>query len=380
MKNMKKLVAIMLALSFIISMFSFNVFANDDSFESPIIPIGPVPPEWYEYTLDDEMNTAILSGFDRAPNRTKVIVRATYEKNDKVYSVIGVDKDVFKGSDIQSVVIEEGVQFIDEGAFANCEKLATVTVAASVTSIDPTAFDGSKWLNDQPDGLVYAGKIAYKVKGACPASVTLKADTVAIAEGAFAGQTTLEKIIIPRNTTVGAGAFSGCTAVTFYCYENSPAAEYAAANEINVVVIPKLFFATEPSKKEYYQNDEINLNGAELIYISEDGETPVDLENVEVTGFDSETLGAKTVTITYMETSVSFDITVVERPAFILGDVDGNDDVNLDDAIHLLYYLNFPQKYSVNQPIDFNHDGLENLDDAIYVLYHINFPQKYPLY
>lgn len=379
MKNAKKLVAILLALSFIVSMFSFNVFANDSPIESPIIPIGPTGSAWYEYEYDEEEKTAVLVKFNPASNRTAVTVRAICEKDGVEYSVIGVASDVFKGTDIQSLKVEEGVQSIAAGAFADCEKLATVTIAASVTSIDPTAFDGSKWLNDQPDGLVYAGKVAYKVKGTSPASVTLKADTVAIADGAFAGQTSLEKIIIPQNTIVGADAFAGCTAVTFYCYENSPAAEYAAANEIDVVLIPKLAFVTEPAKKEYYQNDVINLNGAELVYISEDGETPVDLTSVEVTGFDSTTLGVKTVTITYNECSVSFEVTVLERPAFIPGDVNGDDTVDLNDAIHLLYYVNFPDSYAVNQPVDFDKNATEDLNDAIYLLYYVNFPDSYPL-
>lgn len=68
-----------------------------------------------------------------------------------------------------------------------------------------------------------------------------------------------------------------------------------------------------------------------------------------------------------------------ERPPYVLGDVTGDDEVNLDDAIYLLYHVNFPALYDVNQPVDFNGDGKEDLDDAIYLLYHVNFPALYPL-
>lgn len=379
MKNIKKSLAILLALSFVFSMFSFNVFAGDE-IESPIIPINPSASEWYKYSLDADAKTAVLIGFNESPSRTKITIRSTYEKDGVKYSVIGVDKDVFKGKEIQTLVIEEGVEFIAEGAFADCAKLTSVQFADSLVSVDSTAFDGSKWLADQPDGLIYAGKIAYKMKGTSPASVTLAADTASIADNAFAGQTTLEKIFIPKDTAIGEDAFAGCTAVTIYCAENSLAAAYAAAEEINVVFVPKLLFVTEPAKKEYYQGDVINLNGAELLYLSEEGETAVELASAEITGFDTATLGTKTVTLAYNGSSVSFDITVLERPAFIPGDVDADGEVDLDDAIYLLYHVNFSDTYPVNQPVDFNGDSKEDLDDAIYLLYHVNFSGAYPLH
>ncbi len=64
---------------------------------------------------------------------------------------------------------------------------------------------------------------------------------------------------------------------------------------------------------------------------------------------------------------------------YVLGDMDENGEVDLDDAIYLLYYINFPGKYPVSQSIDLDCNGVEDLDDAIYLLYHINFPGKYPL-
>ena len=62
------------------------------------------------------------------------------------------------------------------------------------------------------------------------------------------------------------------------------------------------------------------------------------------------------------------------------GDVDGVEGVTLDDAIYLLYHVNFKDLYLVNQPVDFNGDGKEDLDDAIYLLYHVNFKDLYPLH
>ena len=64
---------------------------------------------------------------------------------------------------------------------------------------------------------------------------------------------------------------------------------------------------------------------------------------------------------------------------YIRGDVDNNKTVDLDDAIYLLYHVNFSDTYPINQSCDFDGNGTADLDDAIYPLYHVNFPDTYPL-
>lgn len=63
----------------------------------------------------------------------------------------------------------------------------------------------------------------------------------------------------------------------------------------------------------------------------------------------------------------------------IPGDVDGNEVMNTDDAIYVLYHTFTPNQYPTNQDCDFNGDGEINSDDAIYLLYHIMLLDKYPL-
>ena len=80
--------------------------------------------------------------------------------------------------------------------------------------------------------------------------------------------------------------------------------------------------------------------------------------------------------------TVGFRIAADYTPtsSYTPGDVDGVEGVTLDDAIYLLYHVNFSTTYPVNQPVDFNGDGEEDLDDAIYLLYHVNFKETYPLH
>ena len=64
----------------------------------------------------------------------------------------------------------------------------------------------------------------------------------------------------------------------------------------------------------------------------------------------------------------------------IRGDVDGDGDVDSDDAIHLLMSTYFPDNYALNQSGDMDGNGVVNSDDSIYLLMYTYFPDRYPLY
>ena len=61
------------------------------------------------------------------------------------------------------------------------------------------------------------------------------------------------------------------------------------------------------------------------------------------------------------------------------GDLDGNEAVNSNDAVYLLYHTLFPETYPVNQIVDFNGDGSVNSNDVVYLLYYTLFPENYPI-
>ena len=69
-----------------------------------------------------------------------------------------------------------------------------------------------------------------------------------------------------------------------------------------------------------------------------------------------------------------------ERPSYIPADLDGDEGVTIDDAIYLLFHVNFQDYYPVNQPVDFDGDSDVDMDDAIYLLFHVNFQDQYPLH
>ena len=113
--------------------------------------------------------------------------------------------------------IPDGVTSIGVSAFENCNNISEIIIPNSVTSIGVDAFTGTEWYNSKPNGLVYAGKLAYKYKGEMPANTTIIVNdgTVGIVSKAFDGCSNMTSIIIPNSvTSIGSSAFRGCSSLT----------------------------------------------------------------------------------------------------------------------------------------------------------------------
>ena len=116
-------------------------------------------------------------------------------------------------TNLSSVVIGNGVTNIGSKAFGYCSGLTSIEIPNSVASIGYDAFRGTVWFDNQPDGIVYAGKVLYAHKGTMPenTSVTVKEGTLSITDEAFNGCTGLASIEIPSSVTnIGVDAFYGC--------------------------------------------------------------------------------------------------------------------------------------------------------------------------
>lgn len=140
-------------------------------------------------------------------------------------NVTGIGDFAFYECGFTSVIIPNSVTSIGREAFYYCSNLASITLPNSVTSIGCGAFDATAWYYNQPNGLIYAGKVAYCYKGTMPANtnIVLEDGTLGIAGGAFSGcGSSLTSITIPNSVmNVGEKAFVGCSSLTSISIPNS---------------------------------------------------------------------------------------------------------------------------------------------------------------
>ena len=140
-------------------------------------------------------------------------------------NLTAIESSTFENcSSLTSVTIPNSVISIGNGAFRGCSGLTSITIPNSVTNIGWEAFHGTAWYKNQPDGLVYVGKIAYKYKGTMPANtrIRIKDGTLAIVCEAFKDCSGLTSITIPNSVTnIGWEAFSGCSGLTSITIPNN---------------------------------------------------------------------------------------------------------------------------------------------------------------
>ena len=130
----------------------------------------------------------------------------------------------YQCSSLTSITIPNSITSIGAQAFQNCSSLTSITIPSSVTSIGGYAFYGTPWLNNQPDGCVYAGSCLYAYKGAMPENthIDVKEGTTHICYEAFRNCSSLTSITIPNSvTSIGDLAFASCSSLSSITIPNN---------------------------------------------------------------------------------------------------------------------------------------------------------------
>jgi len=144
-----------------------------------------------------------------------ITIPAMVKYNDVKYNVEGINSYAFQYcANLNSVTISEGVSYISDYAFEHCPNVTSITIPNSVTYIGYQALHQTGWYENQPDGVIYAGKAAYTYKGEMlqDTCLVLKDSIVSISDKAFEDCANLVSIKMPSTLlSIGSYAFSGCS-------------------------------------------------------------------------------------------------------------------------------------------------------------------------
>ena len=144
-------------------------------------------------------------------------------------SLITLGDGVFSGcAQLRSIKGGKNVRQIGDGCFGGCTTLTDFgELEKNVTRVGSGAFQNTGWFHDQPNGVVYFGKVAYAYKGTMPENtvLVLKEGTVSVSYSFIAGQIelnptfdfpTLAGLILPQSCKYVDGyAFSGAENMKF---------------------------------------------------------------------------------------------------------------------------------------------------------------------
>ena len=187
------------------------------------LPKVKEPTQWVTYRIPKGKNYAVVSGMSmtmsqvQANLKLEVLIASVYSG----VPVTTIEANAFSkfsyNSIITGVIIPDSVTTIEDNAFDGCKNLAKITVPDSVTTIGQNAFKGTAWLDNQPDGVVYAGKVAYAYKGDKTQlkSLTIAEGTVSVAPSAFYECESLTSVELPDSVKViDRWAFQNCIRLT----------------------------------------------------------------------------------------------------------------------------------------------------------------------
>ncbi len=224
LKKISGFVLVLLLLAFICTAFISGQEAYASENEGGFTAGG------FKYEIsDEEKHQVVLKGFDENGTgdeeyRTNVEIPAKVVVDEVEYTVKAIADAAFAMSDIETVIVSEGINKIGDSAFSGCSKLKRIELPSTLTGLGNAVFSYCSALddvviNDDSESFIYIKgllssidrDVLYWASDYINHSLTLPEKTVRIMPYAFEGNSVLKKIVLNDGlTTIGAGAFFDC--------------------------------------------------------------------------------------------------------------------------------------------------------------------------
>lgn len=234
-------------------------------------------------------------------------------------------KITFAGNacEIGNLVLPEGIESIGQNAFSGCEGITSVTLPASLTSIESSVFSGAGveefavasgnllYSTDEWGVLYNLDKTELIQYPSCRVwpYYNVADTTTSIGTNAFSGCSTLVNLYIPNTVTSISTNFRGCPYLTICCYTNSAAYRYALNNGLTAWYMDNksLQGISVYSLPEQTVQTEGAVNLAGLYIVGDYGGRELQIDNYTL-NYDDQTSGVKTVTVEYMGKTATFEM------------------------------------------------------------------------
>lgn len=185
----------------------------------------------FKYQLLREDNAVMVVGCECpsvVSSDSVLHIPASVTCNDNTFKVISIGRRAFAGlAFVRSVVMDEGIMFVNEEAFLGCVNLQSVYIPASVEVVDDRLFAGCHSLtkivvdpkNEDLDSRANSNAIIDSQENELLAgcsTTTIPSSVRSIGNWAFGYCSGIRVLVIPEGVeTIGHCAFEGCSSLRY---------------------------------------------------------------------------------------------------------------------------------------------------------------------